>query len=140
MISEQIQALFKFIDYLDANKTELVIKYTPLCDELKNLDIQSSKLKPRNNYIDKQRYDDIQKEIKEKLQLITQNLYLPVLNKLKELEIWSGDDVFTSIWNNNLSAIYDLRKNFTSNDIIKIKTYKQKYLSFRTETNTIFLY
>jgi hypothetical protein len=139
MISEKIQALFDFIDYLDTNKAEFIEKYIPLCDELTNLDIQRSKLKPKNNYIDKQRYDEIQKGIEEKFQPITQNIYIPVLDKMKELGIWSGDNVFTSIWNNNMSAIYDLRENFTSDDIIKIKIYKQKYLSFRTETNSNFL-
>ena len=138
MIPEQIQALFEFIDYLDTIKTELIKKYIPLCEELNNLDIQRSKLKPKNNYIDKQRYDDIQKEIKEKFEPITENIYVPVLNKLKELKIWSGDDVFTSIWNNNMSAVHDLRENFTSDDLIKINNYKQKYLSFRTETNSNF--
>ena len=54
MISEKIQALFDFIDYLDTNKAEFIEKYIPLCDELTNLDIQRSKLKPKNNYIDKQ--------------------------------------------------------------------------------------
>ncbi len=139
MIPEEIQALFKFIDYLDTKKIEYIEKYIPLCDELKNLDIQRSKLKPKNNYIDKQQYDDIQKEISEKFLPITQNIYIPVLNKLKELEIWDGDDVFTSIWNKNASAIHDFKEHFTSEDADKIKIYKQKYLSFRNETNSNFL-
>src|SRR5260221_11329578 len=139
MIPEKIQALFEFIDYLDTNKTEYIEKYIPLCDELNNLDIQRSKLKPKNNYIDKQRYDEIQKEIKEKFQPITQNIYIPVLNKLKELKIWSGDDVFTSIWNNNSSAIYDFKESFSSDDIPEVIAYKQKYLNFRKETSSNFI-
>jgi len=139
MIPEKIQALFEFIDYLDSNKVEYIEKYIPLCDELNNLDIQRSKLKPRNNYIDKQRYDDIQKEIAEKFEPITQNIYLPVLNKLRELEIWDGDDVFTSIWNKNAFVIHDFKENFISDDIDKVKLYKQKYLNFRKETNNNFL-
>jgi len=139
MIPEKIQALFKFIDYLDANKREYIEKYLPLCEELNSLDIQRSKLKPRDNYNDKLRYDVIQQEIAEKFQPITKNIYIPALNKLRELEIWDGDDVFTSIWNNNISAIYDLKENFTSEDADKVKVYKQKYIGFRNETNSNFL-
>jgi hypothetical protein len=139
MIPEKIQALFKFIDYLDSNKVEFIEKYIPLCDELNNLDIQRSKLRPMNNYMDKLRYDSIQKEIKEKFQPITHNIYNPVLNKLKELRIWSGDDIFTSIWNNNSSAIYDFKESFSSDDIVEVIAYKQKYLSFRKDTNSNFL-
>lgn len=139
MIPQKIQALFDFIDYLDGNKAEYIQKYIPLCDELNTLDTQRSALKPKNNYIDKQKYDNIQKEISEKFKPITQNIYIPVLNKLRELEIWDGDDVFTSIWNKNASAIHDFKEHFTSEDADEVKLYKQKYLSFRRETNSNFL-
>ncbi|MEO5775821.1 MAG: hypothetical protein ABIQ27_02890 [Flavobacterium sp.] len=139
MIPEKIQALFDFIDYLDQRKSEFIDKYLPLCDELSKLDIQRSKLKPKGNYIDKQNYDEIQKTINEKFQPITQNIYIPVLNRLKELKIWSGDDVYTSIWNNNISAIYEFRENFETEDIPKVIAYKQKYLRFRKDTNSNFL-
>jgi len=139
MIPQKIQALFDFIDYLDSKKIEYIEKYIPLCDELNNLDTRRSELKPKINYIDKQQYDEIQKQITEKFEPITQNIYMPVLNKLKELEIWSGDDVYASIWNNNSSAIHDFKDNFTFEDADKVKTYKQKYLNFRTETNSNFL-
>lgn len=139
MIPERIQSLFDFIDYLDERKAEYINKYIPLCDELSNLDVQRSKLKPKNNYLDKQKYDAIQKEIKEKFHPITQNIYTPVLNKLKDLKIWSGDEILTSIWNNNSSAIYDFKESFESDDVAKVIAYKQKYLSFRKETNSNFL-
>jgi len=139
MIPEKIEALFKFIDYLDTNKTEYIEKYIPLCNELNKLDILRSKLNPKNNYIDKQRYDNIQKEITQKFVPITQNINIPVLKKLKELEIWDGDDIFTSIWNKNASAIHDFKEHFTSEDAEEVMVYKQKYLNFRKETNSNFL-
>ncbi|RYD57573.1 MAG: hypothetical protein EOP56_07270 [Sphingobacteriales bacterium] len=139
MISERIQSLFDFIDYLDARKTEYIDKYIPLCDELRDLDIQRSKLNPKGNYVDKQKYDNLQREITEKFRPITENIYFPILNKLKELKIWTGDAVFASIWNNNSSAIYDFKENFESEDIAEVIAYKQKYLSFRKETNSNFL-
>jgi len=139
MIPEKIQALFDFIDYLDDRKAELIDTYLPLCDELSKLDVQRSNLKPRNNYMDKQKYDEIQKIITEKFQPITQNIYIPVLNRLQELKIWSGDDVFTSIWNNNSSAIHEFKESFEPEDIAIVMAYKQRYLRFRNETNTNFL-
>jgi len=139
MIPEKIQALFKFIDYLDMNKAEYIEKYIPLCIELQSLGQQRSELNPNKNYIDKQKYDKIQSEITVKFKPIKQNIYIPVLNKLRELGIWDGDDVFTSIWNGNISAISDFKKDFTSEDISQVMSYKKKYLAFRKETNTNFL-
>src|SRR5205814_282039 len=100
-----------------------------------NLYIKRAELKPNENYIDKQQYDKIQNKITEKFQPITQNIYIPVLNKLRELEIWSGDEILTSIWNNNISAISDFKKDFTSDDVPQVASHKQKYLNFRTETD-----
>lgn len=139
MIPERIQALFDFIDYLDANKAEYIQTYLPLCDELHTLGAQRSELRPKDNYIDKQKYDVIQKEIVEKFQPITHYIYTPILNKLKDLKIWSGDDTLASIWNNNSLAIFDFKGSFESNDIVTVIKYKQKYLSFRKDTNSNFL-
>ncbi|MGN8057615.1 hypothetical protein ACTJKN_15155 [Pedobacter sp. 22163] len=93
MIPERIEALFRFIDYLGSKKAEYIEKWIPLCNYLHGLDAQRSILNPRKNYIEKQKYDVLQKEITEKFQPIHQEVYFPFLNKLKELKIWSGDDV-----------------------------------------------
>jgi uncharacterized protein Yka (UPF0111/DUF47 family) len=139
MIPQKIQALFEFIDFLDKNKAEYIQKYIPLCNELKELGKQRNALKPNENYKDKQSYDRIQKQIKEKFEPITDNIYKPITSKLQELGIWSGDDVYTSIWNNNISEIADFKRNFSEEDIKQILQYKQKYLSFRAEVNSDFL-
>lgn len=139
MIPKRIQSLFEFIDFLDKNKNEYIKKFIPLCNELEELDKHRSSLKPHENYKDKQSYDIVQKEIKEKFEPITENIYKPITNKLLELGIWSGDDVFTSIWNNNASEIMDFKRNFSEEDAKQVFHYKQKYLSFRTETNSDFL-
>lgn len=139
MIPQKIQALFDFIDFLDVKKKEYIEKYIPLCNEIRELDTQRSKLKPKENYKDKQSYECIQKEIKEKFEPITDNIYKPVTSKLRDLGVWSGDDVYTSIWNNNVSEIEDFKRNFTQEDLEQIFHYKQKYLLFRTETNNDFL-
>jgi hypothetical protein len=140
MIPEKIQALLDFIDFLDENKNEYSEKYIPLCEELRELDERRNSLKPNNNYKDKQSYDLIQKEIKEKFAPISENIYKPITSKLQELGIWAGDEVYTSIWNNNISEISDFKRNFAEADTKEIFKYKQNYLDFRTETNNNFLY
>lgn len=139
MIPPKIQALVDFIDYLDNNKKEYIEKYIPLCDELDVLDKQRRKLKPNNNYKDKQEYDKIQKIIENKFEPITTNIHTPILNFLKEKEIWSGDNVYASIWNNNISVISEFKRNFDSEDVDQIIKYKRMYLTFRAETKTSFL-
>ena len=139
MIPQKIQALLEFIDYLDKSKKVYIEKYIPLCDELKVLYNQREQLYPKNNYTDKQEYDKIQAQIAERFKPITQNIYIPITDKLRELGIWSGDDTFNSIWNNNSSVIYDFKENFKTEDIFQIMESKHKYLSFRKETNTDFL-
>lgn len=139
MISQKIQALFEFIDFLDKNKSEYIEKYVPLCNELKELGNQRNSLNPNGNYKDKQSYDNVQKQIEEKFAPITENIYKPITSKLKELGVWTGDDTFTSVWNNNISEISDFKRNFTDEDIEHVLLYKQKYLNFRTETNSDFL-
>ncbi|WLD23839.1 hypothetical protein NU10_00120 [Flavobacterium dauae] len=138
MIPKEIQALFKFIDYLDENKREYIEKYIPLYNELKELNKQRSELNPKRTYKGKQQYDIVQKQIEEKFKPILENIYNPVTSKLRELGIWSGDDTYASIHNNNISTICDFQRNFIENDVEQVIKYKQKYLSFRNKTNSDF--
>jgi hypothetical protein len=96
-------------------------------------------LRPRENYIDKQLYDNLQNEIELKFNPIMENIYNLISLKLRELGIWSGDDVMTSIYNNNIGEILEFQKEFTSEDVEIIKDYKRKYISFRTQTNSNFM-
>lgn len=139
MIPQKLEALFEFIDFLDKNKTEYIEKYIPLCYELKELDKLRKALRPNENYKDKKSYDSIQKQIKEKFEPITENIYNPITRKLLELGIWSGDETYSSIWNNNISEISDFKSNFSEKDIKQVFQYKEKYLSFRNETHHDFL-
>jgi hypothetical protein len=139
MLPQKIQTLFDLIDYLDGNKKEYIEKYIPLCGELESLSKQRNLLKPDINYIDKQQYDIIQNQIKEKFSPILSNICTPISNKLIEFGIWSGDQTYASIWNNNISEISDFKRGFASEDVVQVMTYKHKYLAFRTETNSDFL-
>lgn len=135
MIPDKVKALLDFIEFLDKNKNEYITKYIPLCDELNELDKQRNILKPRENYRDKQLYDNLQKEIEIKFTPVMENIYNPVSSKLRELGIWSGDGVMTSIYNNNIGEILEFQSTFSGEDIEVVNYYKRKYISFRTETN-----
>ncbi|HUH19389.1 hypothetical protein [Albibacterium sp.] len=139
MIPEGIQAIFDFVDYLDSRKQVLIEKFIPLCEELEELRVSKNKLKPESNYREKRQYDILQTEIELKFEPLMTDVYQPITGKLKELGIWSGDHVFTSI-ENNISASTSAFKNcFHDIDIDKVNQYKKKYLSFRNDTNSNFL-
>ncbi len=139
MIPKKIKALFEFIDFLHNNKENYKINYLPLIKELEILDNKRRELKPLDNYSKKQKYDLVQKEIEEKFPTITENIYKPITTKLLELDIWKGDEAFSSIWNGNIEAISQFKNDFESADVELIKNYKIKYLNFRIETHNNFL-
>lgn len=139
MIPKEIQAIFDFIDFLDSKKKSFINIYLPICDELEKLDVKRKSLRPNNNYRDKIQYDIVQEQIAEKFPLIYDNVYNPITERLKELGIWSGDKSFISI-KNNISAAYIAFKNvFKLDDVEQVVSYKEKYISFRKETNSNFL-
>lgn len=139
MITDKVKALFAFIDFLDKNKSEYIAKFIPLTIECLELGKQRSSLKPETNYKDKQQYDLIQTKIKDKFNLVYNNVTLPIERELKNLGIWGGENYYTSIYNNNISAILELTNNFKDEDIEDVIKYKHKYLSFRAEANSSFL-
>lgn len=138
MIPKEIQALFDFIDYLDTNKSEY-IEYIPICNELRKLINQKIVLNPDKKYKDKLQEDAIQIQISEKSKLINEKIYIPTTSKLQELGIWAKNKEYTSIWNST-PAISKFVQTLTKEDVITIKQYKQKYINFRSETNTDFIF
>jgi len=139
MIPEKIKSIFKFIDFLDKNKEEYIQKYLPLCNELKKIKEQQNQLEPNKNFVEKQKFDELQNVIEKDFEIIHSNVYLPITNRLKELNIWSGDQAYASIWNNNIEAISNFKRNFESEDVLEVLSYKEKYLHFRNQTNSDFL-
>lgn len=139
MIPDKIQSLFDFIDFLHSITENYIVNYIPLVKELEVLADKRSELKPLDNYSKKEKYNLIQKEIEYKFPTITENIYEPFTQKLLELEIWSGDDTYSSIWNSNIEAISKFKNEFESEDVAIVMEYKKKYLSFRTETHSNFL-
>lgn len=139
MIPKEIQRVFDFIDFLDENKKQYIEVYLPICEELKKYDTEKRSLRPNDNYRDKIQYDTIQKRIEEVFPLIYNNVYTPITEKLRNLGIWSGDESYISIKNNISSATTNFKDIFEMDDIQQISIRKEKYISFRKETNSNFL-
>lgn len=139
MIPKEIQAIFDFIDFLDSKKKSYINIYRPICKELEKLDVERKLLSPNDNYRDKIQYDIVQEQIAEKFTLIYDNVYNPIIERLKELGIWSGDKSFISIKNNISSAYIVFINVFQLDDLEQVVSYKEKYISFRKETNSNFL-
>lgn len=139
MIPERIQALFQFIDFLDVNKETYINTYLPIVEELESLRIERNKLKPEGNYKDRIKYAEVQEVISRKFELVYQNVSTPILNKLLELKIWNGEEVYTSIYNMNIGAVQELKERFSIEDVKTIQAQKEKYINFRAETNSYFL-
>lgn len=71
--------------------------------------------------------------------MIYDNVYNPITERLKELGIWSGDKSYISIKNNISAAAIAFRNVFQLDDLEQVVSYKEKYISFRKETNSNFL-
>lgn len=133
MITDRIKALFNFIEFLYSNIDNFK-RYDTLISELYFWGIERNKIKPQNNFEDKLKYDNIQKIIKDKFNVIQSNIILPIQDKSSELNICDWNKTET-LWNYNIKEIDDLKKNFSKNDIPEILKHKSKYLEFRTKTN-----
>lgn len=139
MIPQKIHALFQFINFLDKNKETYINTYLPLIEELQILRIELNKLEPDQNYKDRIKYSEVMKVIRQKYEPINFDVYEPIIFMLQDLGIWSGDKEFTSIYNQNIGAVEELKKKFENEDVKTIQAQKEKYINFRAETNSDFL-
>jgi hypothetical protein len=133
MITDRIKALFQFIEFLHSN-IENFKQYDEIINELHSLNEIRSRLKPRNNFNDKLKYDEVQAEIKDKFKVIKENIINSLQAKVTELNLcdWNKDG---SLWNYNISEISNLKENFNKDEIPEIIEHKRKYIEFRTTTN-----
>ena len=139
MIKNEVYNIFEFIDFLDQNKQLYIEKHLPICHELRSIRNKMNALKPNDNYQEKLEYDLLKKQATPKFDIVYSEVYLPIMGKLSELNIWTGDKVLTSIPNNISSATTTLKSTFNEDEVPLIQSYKEKYLSFRKETNSNFL-
>lgn len=134
MITDRVKALFNFIEFLHSNIKNFK-KYDVLIIELQNLGNERSGLNQHSNYIDKNRYDEIQLEIKGKMNIINENILEKIKTKTTELDVCNYDkpDTLSSY---NISEIRELKSNFCNVDIPIILEHKSKYIEYRNRTNT----
>lgn len=137
MISSKVQSMFDFIDFLKGLEDRLV-KLLPVCAELDEIEDARDKLNPDKNYRDKLLFDSHTSQRNLLFDELLNNVYKPISEKLLELELWSGDKSYSSIWNVNFPAIVDMRQHFTLDDAKLIIEYKNKYLDFRMRANSNF--
>ncbi|ROI14619.1 hypothetical protein [Epilithonimonas hominis] len=131
MITENVQNLFDFINFLHSNKDYLLSKQN-LIDETNELLQTRKSIKPNDNYKSKIEYDKIQKRISEKFDIVDAEIIFPLKEKIIELNI---ADISTPIINLNAkSDLFELQRNFKEDDLKPIFEAKQKYLDFRNET------
>lgn len=134
MITEKIKNLFQFIEFLHSNIDNFK-QYDKTIEELQILKIEKSKLKPRNNFKDKLRHDELKTEIKSKFKVIQENIIKPINKKAVELIDYTETNEISYHWDATLETeIFDMKKNFSNDDLPEIFDYKRKYIKYRTET------
>ena len=134
MISDKIKKLFKYIDFLHFN-IDNFIQYNDDVNEINLLRLEREKLKAHNNFKEKLKYDDVQKNIKKKLSVIEQKVMCPVREKAEELKICNFQNEPLYTWYGIESEIFNLKGNFNNDDLPEIFSHKNKYLEFRLKTN-----
>jgi hypothetical protein len=138
MLTERIDAIFQFIDYLHSN-IEGFKQFDTVMEELYFLLQKRNKLSPRKNFADKLEYDNVQADLEQKADVITKNITQVISAKALELNICDLNRTET-LWNWNISEIHKLRENFTRGDVPTILLYKTKYFEFRIRTKHTYFY
>lgn len=134
MIPKNIEALFEFIDFLIENK-KIFENYIDINYRINDLSYEKSKLKPNDNYYDKQKYSDIENEIKEIINIIDINVINLIKEKLIELELYKDNDPTYLRRDLNISNNISI----DNIDVETINNYRLKYIEF-IETTDIGFY
>ncbi|MFZ1785361.1 MAG: hypothetical protein WAU23_09145 [Ferruginibacter sp.] len=100
MITNKVQNLFDFIDYLHS-QIEYLLSKKVLIDEVDNLRILRGALNPDKNYKDRIEYNKIQSELETKFNVVFSETTIPIKNKIQELDI---ADVSTPMININANT------------------------------------
>jgi hypothetical protein len=131
-MTDKIKNLFHFIDFLHSNIDNFK-EYDVIIESLYSLDIDRNRIKPKENYKEKLKYDVIQAEISDKFSVIERNIITPIKGKVSELNICDFENTET-LHNWNMGEILNLKNNFTSIAIQETQNYIQKYIEFRENT------
>ena len=137
MITDKIKALFQFIEYLHSN-IDNFNQYNGLIKELDQLNEERNQLKPRNNYKDKQQYDEVQAEFESKFKDLQDNTANLIKAKAKELNVCNFDTEPNYSFNDVETEIRQLKDNFSNKDLPEIFRHKSLYLEYRSQTHGTF--
>ena len=134
MITNKIKAMFQFIAFLHTNINSFK-QYDENMGELASLYRERVKLKPEDNFIDKQKYDKIEAEISVKSEIIKKNITQSIKHKARELNIYNFQNEPKYNWRNDVikSDLDYLKEKFNTNDISEIITHKEKYYEYKKE-------
>lgn len=131
MITEKVQNLFDFIDWLHS-KADYLLSQQHLVDEVDDIRAEQNKLSPTKHFKDKAEYDRLQHLFLEKLSLIEANIIAPIKEKI---EFYDIADIRTPIVNlNALGDLLELQRNYNEQDLLKIQKAKNQYIIYRIKT------
>lgn len=134
-MTEKIQNLFAFIDYL-YTETQYFESKKPLIDRVDDLLTQRNSLKPRQNFKDKIMFDELKPQIESEFSMLENEVINIIKSKIKELDV---ADISTPIININAQTdLSKLQLNFDENDLESIQTAKTNYIEFRKVNNHSF--
>jgi len=134
MITERVQNLFDFIDFLHSQVGYLLSKQ-PLIDKVSELEKKRYSLSAKKHYKDSIEYDKIKSDIDKRFVTIQKEVIMPIKDKITELDIADISTININI--NGHSDLLELEKNFDKNDLKVISIAKNKYLEFKTKIRFI---
>lgn len=132
----KIQALYQFIDYLHSN-IENFNHYDKEIEEFDKLLIKRNKLKPENNYKEKQEYKEIQKQLEDIYKTIKKGIENPIKLKATQLRVCKFTNSPVIYFYDIETEIKYLKDNFNENDLSEIFRNKKKYANFRTKSQIL---
>lgn len=131
MITEKVQNLFDFIDWLHS-KVDYLLSQQYLVDEINEIRAEQNKLRPTKYFKDKAENDRLQNLFLEKLSVIEAGIIVPIREKI---EFYDIADISTPIVNlNALGDLLELQRNFDEQDLLKIQKAKNQYIIYRIKT------
>nr|WP_315144489.1 hypothetical protein [uncultured Flavobacterium sp.] len=138
MITDKIKSLFNFIEYLHSNIDNFK-SYNELIVELEFLKTEKNKLNPKDNYKDKLKFNELQKELESKFKLLQDNTANLIKAKAKELDVCNFDNEPNYSFNGVEDEIYQLKEEFKIEDLAEINKHKIQYLEYRNQAHKTFL-
>ncbi len=133
MISEKIQNLFRFIEYLhpkietfNSNSIEVIaVLY---------LRKKAGKLHPNKTLTDKKLHDKIRKQINDLDSIVLKNIRLPIRQMVIDLNLRELDNNYGLYWNDVSTDIHILKDKIELKDEKVIESFLKLYVAFRMNT------